>query len=57
MKYELERWLKERKRTPHKLDLQDWLHTRDAWKSKQHDVITRTVVGQCVVLDITNQRH
>ena len=57
MKYELERWLKERKRTPHKLALQDWLHTRDAWKSKQHDVITRTVVGQCVVLDITNQRH
>ena len=56
MKYELERWLKERKQ-PSNLALQDWLHTRQVWRNKQRDVTTRTTDSGCMVLVIDGKRH
>lgn len=56
MKYELERWLKERKQPP-KLALEDWLRVRQAWRDKQHVSATRINVDGCVVLALNMQRR
>ena len=56
MKYLLEEWLENREQPRYKFALEDWLRTKNLWKTKEYDVTSTIVNGGCVVLALNNKR-